>query len=105
MPPGPPAGTREGMTAASGTAAPRENLNLGQPELNSHYPAPPAAFPGQADCRPPAARVKDALRAPANAGQAPLTRTSSHRGKHNQRGSYPTPEKHDQPAKPHVIPT
>jgi hypothetical protein len=98
------------MTAASGTAAPRENPNLGQPELNSHYPAPPAAFPAQADYRLTVARLKDALRAPAYAGQILDPAARSHepaaiRGKHNQRGSYPTPGKHGRSAKPQVIPT
>ena len=67
-------------------------------------PAPPAAFPGQADYRLLAARVKDALRAPATPRQAygpvldPATRShepAAISGKHNQRGSYPTPRNND----------
>ena len=47
-----------------------EHPNLGQPELNSNYQSPPGPLsPAQADYRLTVARLKDALRAPAYAGQ------------------------------------
>src|SRR5512138_4608 len=87
------------MTAASGTAITRANPNLGQPELNSHSPAPPATFPAGPDYRLAAARVKDALRAPATPARPaawsptppPPHANQQPSGKHNQRGSYPMP--------------
>jgi hypothetical protein len=66
MPPARRPGPREGMTAASGTAVKgNQSSTWGSQNSIATYPAPASAFPGQADCRLPAARVKNALRAPA----------------------------------------
>ena len=100
------------MTAASGTAAPGTNTRTWGSQNSTAITNPRQARfpPAQADYRLPAARLKDALRAPAYAGQILDPAARSHepaaiRGKHNQRGSYPTPGKHGRSAKPQVIPT
>jgi len=63
MPPA-PAGTREGMTAASGTAITRANPEPGAARTQQPPPAPPAAFPAarSSGSRPPASRTPSGRR-------------------------------------------
>jgi hypothetical protein len=111
MPPAPAGTPRRDDCSQRHCRTRDEHPNLGQPELNSNYQSPPGPLsPAQADYRLTVARLKDALRAPAYAGQILDPAARSHepaaiRGKHNQRGSYPTPGKHGRSAKPQVIPT
>jgi len=114
MPPGPPGIPGEGMTAASGTATTRANPETwGSQNSTAHHQPRKRASPATPDHRLTAAHVKDALPGAGHAGQPcglvldPSTRShepAAVQGKHNQRGSYPTPARTHRPAKPQVIP-
>ena len=78
------------MTAASGTAITRANPNLGQTETQQPFPRPRQRLsPPAPDYRLAAARVKDALRAPATPAKVLDPAARSHEpaaitGKHNR---------------------
>ena len=113
MPPGPgPGAQREGMTAASGPAAPKDTRYLGQPTAQRHpQPRSGSVSPQLAIVggRPP--RIKDAHGAacggrasgPVLDPERPPAQYGSYAEKQDQQGQYPTPANRYPTAKPQVL--